>query len=168
MGKAIVSRRVCYSGSTLFDHVRQAMNYQLALTAGFCLTLVTTLAHAQRPEPLMPVGDSATDAAGLETPHPVSATASRLMLDLPVTEIDPVRIDYAKLPRVPCQAAVISDGFGWIARGLWVRDGQLLALASHFNAAGLPGQRAEFGSVSLGRAERHLSSPRHSPRRHLE
>ncbi len=116
------------------------MNYQLALTAGFCLMLVTTLAHAQRPEPLMPVGDRAADAAGLETPHPVSATASRLMLDLPVTGIDPVRIDYAKLPRVPCQAAVISDGFGWIARGLWVRDGQLLALASHFNSPGYPGK----------------------------
>ena len=32
------------------------------------------------------------------------------------------------------------DGFGWIARGLWVRDGQLLALASHFNAPGYPGK----------------------------
>ena len=31
------------------------------------------------------------------------------------------------------------DGFGWIARGFWVRDGQLLALASHFNAPGYPG-----------------------------
>lgn len=32
------------------------------------------------------------------------------------------------------------DGFGWIARGLWVRDGQLLALASHFNAPGYAGK----------------------------
>lgn len=32
------------------------------------------------------------------------------------------------------------DGFGWIARGLWIRDGQLLALASHFNAPGYPGK----------------------------
>lgn len=31
-------------------------------------------------------------------------------------------------------------GFGWIARGLWVRDGQLLALASHFNAPSYPGK----------------------------
>ena len=30
-------------------------------------------------------------------------------------------------------------GFGWIARGLWKRDGELLALASHFNAPGYPG-----------------------------
>lgn len=30
-------------------------------------------------------------------------------------------------------------GFGWIARGLWERDGQLLALASHFNAPGYDG-----------------------------
>lgn len=32
------------------------------------------------------------------------------------------------------------DGFGWIARGFWKRDGQLLALASHFNAPGYPGE----------------------------
>lgn len=29
--------------------------------------------------------------------------------------------------------------FGWIARGLWKRDGELLALASHFNAPGYAG-----------------------------
>ena len=26
------------------------------------------------------------------------------------------------------------EGFGWIARGFWLREGELLALASHFNA----------------------------------
>ena len=31
------------------------------------------------------------------------------------------------------------DGFGWIARGYWVRDGELLALITHFNAPGYPG-----------------------------
>ena len=31
------------------------------------------------------------------------------------------------------------QGYGWIARGFWVRDGQLLALASHFHAPGYPG-----------------------------
>lgn len=31
-------------------------------------------------------------------------------------------------------------GFGWIARGLWIRDGELLALASHFNAPGYSGE----------------------------
>ncbi len=31
-------------------------------------------------------------------------------------------------------------GFGWIARGLWVRDGELLALASHFQAPGYAGE----------------------------
>lgn len=31
-------------------------------------------------------------------------------------------------------------GFGWIARGFWIRDGELLALASHFNAPGYPGK----------------------------
>jgi len=30
-------------------------------------------------------------------------------------------------------------GFGWIARGLWKRDGELLALSSHFNAPGYAG-----------------------------
>lgn len=32
------------------------------------------------------------------------------------------------------------EGFGWIARGFWVRDGELLALASHFNAPTYPGE----------------------------
>jgi len=31
------------------------------------------------------------------------------------------------------------EGFGWIARGYWVRDGELLALAAHFDAPGYPG-----------------------------
>jgi hypothetical protein len=30
-------------------------------------------------------------------------------------------------------------GFGWIARGLWKRDGELLALSSHFDAPGYEG-----------------------------
>lgn len=30
-------------------------------------------------------------------------------------------------------------GYGWIARGLWKRNGELLALASHFNAPGYAG-----------------------------
>lgn len=32
------------------------------------------------------------------------------------------------------------DGFGWIARGFWMRDGEVLALASHFKAPGYPGE----------------------------
>lgn len=32
-----------------------------------------------------------------------------------------------------------NKGFGWIARGLWKRDGELLALSSHFNAPGYAG-----------------------------
>jgi hypothetical protein len=31
-------------------------------------------------------------------------------------------------------------GFGWIARGYWGRDGELLALCTHFNAPGYPGE----------------------------
>ncbi len=33
-----------------------------------------------------------------------------------------------------------TPGFGWIARGLWQREGELLALASHFNAPGYSGK----------------------------
>ncbi len=32
------------------------------------------------------------------------------------------------------------EGFGYIARGLWEREGELLALASHFNAPGYTGK----------------------------
>lgn len=31
------------------------------------------------------------------------------------------------------------EGYGWIARGLWEREGRLIALASHFNAPGYSG-----------------------------
>ncbi|MEZ6062352.1 MAG: exo-alpha-sialidase [Planctomycetaceae bacterium] len=31
------------------------------------------------------------------------------------------------------------EGFGWIARGFWQRDSELIALASHFNAPGYEG-----------------------------
>lgn len=33
-----------------------------------------------------------------------------------------------------------NEGFGWIARGFWQREGELLALASHFNAPGYEGE----------------------------
>ncbi|NQV23656.1 MAG: exo-alpha-sialidase [Rhodopirellula sp.] len=33
-----------------------------------------------------------------------------------------------------------TKGFGWIARGFWIREGELLALATHFNAPGYPGE----------------------------
>lgn len=32
------------------------------------------------------------------------------------------------------------EGFGWIARGFWKREGELLALASHFSAPGYEGE----------------------------
>ena len=40
------------------------------------------------------------------------------------------------------------DGFGYIARGYWIREGELLALASHFNA---PGYRGEGLSLEAWR-----------------
>ena len=157
---------------------------------------------------------------GADTPHPTENPKSALMLNLSTTGTDPVKIDFAKLPKVPARHAMISDvrdrggnwvhqhaylahfdgqywamwsdgpgkrqakltpeqhrnvvpghdlpdtrvsystsqdglnwtkpaalsgppridGFGWIARGLWIRDGELLALASHFNAPAYPGK----------------------------
>ncbi|QEG02231.1 Arylsulfatase [Stieleria maiorica] len=153
-------------------------------------------------------------------PHPLTHPTSPHMLDLVTSGSAPSQIDFANLPHLPSQHAVISDvrdragtwvhqhaylthfddkywamwsdgpgvpkrgltpqrhrnvvpghdrpdtrvsyatsedglhwsepadlsgpprreGFGWIARGLWVREGELLALASHFNAPGYPGK----------------------------
>jgi hypothetical protein len=161
-----------------------------------------------------------TEPSSALPPHPVRNPESPLLLDLVATGRDAARIDFARLPRVPSEHAVISDvrdragtwvhqhaylaryggrywamwsdgpgvprpdrtvqeqrnltpghdrpgtrvsfatsadgmrwsepgdlsgpprldGFGWIARGLWVRDGELLALASHFNAPHYPGE----------------------------
>jgi len=152
-------------------------------------------------------------------PDPVDNPQSPLMLALDGAPTDPTAIDFAKLPRLPVEHAIISDvrdrggrwvhqhaylahydgrywamwsdgpgkprrgvsakrhrdvvpghdqpgtrvsyatsedgidwsepknlsgpprreGFGWIARGFWVRDGELLGLASHFNAPTYPG-----------------------------
>lgn len=44
------------------------------------------------------------------------------------------------------------EGFGWIARGLWVRDGELLGLASHFDAPGYPGKGLSLEAFRWDRA----------------
>ena len=41
------------------------------------------------------------------------------------------------------------DGYGWIARGFWQRDAELLALASHFQAPGYAGKGLSLGGISL-------------------
>ncbi|MCA8990850.1 MAG: exo-alpha-sialidase [Planctomycetaceae bacterium] len=46
------------------------------------------------------------------------------------------------------------EGFGWIARGLWVRDGELLALASHFQAPGYPGKGLSLEAFRWNKAKR--------------
>jgi len=159
-----------------------------------------------------------TCGANRSPPHPVNNPQSSLMLDDRLAGADPTKINFAELPRVRSEHAVVSDvrdrggkwvnqhaymvhhadrywamwsdgpgvprvargehrnvvpghdqpgtrvsyatsedglnwtrpqdlsgpprieGFGWIARGFWVRDGQLLALASHFNAPGYRGK----------------------------
>jgi len=40
------------------------------------------------------------------------------------------------------------EGFGWIARGFWEREDELLALASHFNAPGYPGEGLSLEAFS--------------------
>jgi hypothetical protein len=54
-------------------------------------------------------------------------------------------IDLSGPPRI--------DGFGWIARGLWIRKGELLALASHFNAPGYPGKGLSLEAFRWSEAE---------------
>jgi hypothetical protein len=41
------------------------------------------------------------------------------------------------------------DGFGWIARGFWVRDGKLLALATLYNAPGYRGDGLQLHAYEL-------------------
>ena len=164
-------------------------------------------------------GCSLPDGGDRSQPHPESNPESTLMLSLNGTDTDPGAIDFAALPRLAAEHAVLSDvrhqggrwvhqhaylarhegrfwamwsdgpgvpkpdvtpeqhrnvvpghdqsgtrvsfatsedgvtwsepgdlsgapridGYGWIARGYWVREGQLLALASHFHAPGYPG-----------------------------
>ena len=57
------------------------------------------------------------------------------------------RVSYATSPDglqwsavKPLSGPPRTDGFGWIARGFWQREGDLLALASHFNAPGYMGK----------------------------
>jgi BNR repeat-like domain len=143
--------------------------------------------------------------ADLTRPDPAANPGSSLMLDLPGTGTDPAKIDFAALPTVPAQHAVVSrgdrhwqfrlhnylayhdgryfcfwshgpviedqarqhlqyatsadglkwsepkilappprEGFGYIARGLWLRDGELLALASLFEAPAYDGGQLEL------------------------
>jgi hypothetical protein len=135
------------------------------------------------------------EPAALLPPIPASRPESPLMLDLKSTGTDPTKIDFAKLPTLPGEHAVIDvaddawkfrlhnylahyggrfwcfwshgpviedqarqhlryatsddglhwsvpqvlaepprEGYGYIARGLWIRDDELLALASLYEA----------------------------------
>jgi hypothetical protein len=42
-----------------------------------------------------------------------------------------------------------TDGFGWIARGFWVRDGQLLALVTLYNAPGYRGEGLQLHAYEM-------------------
>jgi len=52
------------------------------------------------------------------------------------------------------------DGFGWIARGFWVREGKLLALATRYNAPGYRGEGLQLHAFEMVSGEfrewRHL------------
>ncbi len=41
------------------------------------------------------------------------------------------------------------EGFGWLARGFWVRDGKLLALATHYRAPGYRGEGLALHAFQL-------------------
>lgn len=41
------------------------------------------------------------------------------------------------------------DGFGWIARGFWVYDGELLALATRYNAPGYRGEGLQLHAFEM-------------------
>jgi len=47
-----------------------------------------------------------------------------------------------------------TKGFGWIARGLWIREGELLALASHFNAPAYPGKGLSLEAFRWNKARK--------------
>jgi hypothetical protein len=161
--------------------------------------------------PLIGLGVMLASAFGAAPPHPVDNPGSPTMLAGPWVPADPRAIDFARLPKIPSQHAVVSDvlgagghrvnqhnyleffagrfwamwsdgpgesrgpgkvpghdradqhvsfatspdglawgaignltgrpdpGYGWIARGFWVREGKLLALASRYEAPGYAG-----------------------------
>ena len=190
--------------------------HTLRLIVAFPLTIVLSSLFAAMPPPA-----AATSPANPNTqlPHPVRNPGSRLMLAGPWVPADPHTIDFANLPRVPVQHAIVSDvraqkgvnqhnylihhagrfwamwsdgprvedmagqvvkystspdglkweapkfitgyppnsgpdspvyntrkkeGLRYISRGLWVRDGQLLALASLDEASGFFGPSLEL------------------------
>ncbi len=53
-----------------------------------------------------------------------------------------------------------ADGFGWLARGFWVREGKLLALATHYRAPGYRGEGLALHAFELEEGDsikwRHL------------
>lgn len=48
-----------------------------------------------------------------------------------------------------------TDGFGWIARGFWVRDGKLLALATLYNAPGYRGDGLQLHAYEMISGKEH-------------
>ncbi len=49
-------------------------------------------------------------------------------------------------------------GFGWIARGFWIRDGEMLALATHFNAPGYEGEGLSLEAFHWNAEEKQWSA----------
>jgi hypothetical protein len=166
------------------------------------------------------------------TPHPIRNPGSPLMLAGEWMPANPHDIDFAALPRIPSEHAVVSDvlpagghrvnqhnylvhfagrfwamwsdgpgesrgqgkvpghdradqhvsfatsldglkwgsignmtgrpdpGYGWIARGFWIREGKLLALASRYEAPGYAGPGLSLHAFELAASEpprwRHL------------
>lgn len=204
-----------------FRNIRIARSFaELAASPVVTPGLRTTRPPATATRPKTPV------ATNLTPPHPRTNPQSQLMLDLPGSGTEPARIDFAKLPLLNGDHAIVSlgdkdwafrlhnylahfdgrfwcfwshgplvedlatqhlryatsadgltwsevkilagppkDGFGYIARGLWIRDGELIALASLFKAPGYAGDGLELvafrwdsKSNSWGSAQRVLDN----------
>ncbi|GJM33606.1 MAG: hypothetical protein DHS20C18_26070 [Saprospiraceae bacterium] len=46
-----------------------------------------------------------------------------------------------------------AEGFGWLARGFWIRDGKLLALVTHYNAPGYRGEGLQLHAYELAEGD---------------
>jgi hypothetical protein len=70
----------------------------------FAFALLPALAAAAAPVPLVPHPNPVTGA-----PHPVNNPASRVMLAGPWVPAHPHTLDFARLPRLPVEHAIVSD-----------------------------------------------------------
>lgn len=187
--------------------------------------VASTRAALAEAEPVEVTIQKAPQRSDLAPPHPVSNPGSSLMLSGGWVPEDTHRLDFASLPKVPSQHAIVNDarphlghrvnqhnylvhhagrfwamwsdgpgeskgqdkvpghdradqhvafasspdglnwsaaenltgkpdeGYGWIARGFWEREGKLLALASRYKAVGFAGPGLSLQAFELTSTE---------------